>query len=144
MDIHIRVLPKEEMRPEVDGADWFWDANGNLQVQVGPMSDWRYEIALAFHEAFEACLCKNNGVKQQDVDKFDMEYDKAHPDRPDLNAGDETDAPYVAEHNYATIVDRLFIGACGLKRKPYDDELATVYPGPTKATAKNAPPPFPL
>lgn len=132
MDILIRVIPESEMRPEVNGADWFWDEKGDLQVRVSPMSDWRYEVALAFHEAFEACLCKQNGVSQKSVDDFDMAYDLAHPDQPDLNAGDELDAPYRREHNYATIVDRLFIGACGLDWKAYDDELATTYPGPSK------------
>ena len=132
MNIHIIVIPESQQRPEVNGADWYFDDKGDLQVRVSPMSDWRYEVALAFHEAFEACLCKNNGVTQQAVDKFDMAFDLAHPDEPDLNAGDEQDAPYVVEHNYATIVDRLFIGACGLKWKDYDTELAAVYPGPTK------------
>jgi hypothetical protein len=132
MNVHILVIPESEQRKEVNGADWFFDAAGDLQVRVSPMSDWRYEMALALHEAFEALLCKNNGVSQKDVDKFDMAYDLAHPDEPDLNAGDEPDAPYCVEHNYATVVDRLFIGACGLKWQPYDQELATTYPGPTK------------
>lgn len=134
MDIVIKVIPESEQRKEVNGADWFWDAEGNLQVRISPMTDWRYEVALAFHEAFEACLCKNNGVSQKSVDEFDMDFDNAHPDEPDLNAGDEQAAPYHKEHNYATIVDRLFIGACGLKWKDYDDELATTYPGPSKKT----------
>lgn len=132
MDIIIKVIPESEQRAEVNGADWFWDEKGDLQVRVSPMSDWRYEVALAFHEAFEACLCKDAGVTQKSVDDFDMAYDLAHPDQPDLNAGDELDAPYKHQHNYATIVDRLFIGACGLSWKAYDDELAKVYPGPTK------------
>lgn len=132
MNVNIKVIPESEQRAAVSGADWFWDEKGDLQVRVSPMSDWRYEMALALHEAFEALLCKNNGVDQSAVDDFDSAYDAAHPDRPDLNAGDEQTAPYHVEHNYATIVDRLFIGACGLKWKDYDDELATVYPGPSK------------
>lgn len=132
MDIHIKVIPRGEMRPEVDGADWYFDEKGDLQVRVAPMSDWRYEIALAFHEAFEAALCKDHGVSQQEVDAFDRAFELAHPDQPDLNAGDEQTAPYRREHNYATIVDRLFIGACGLNWKDYDDELAATYPGPSK------------
>lgn len=134
MDIIIKVIPESEQRKEVNGADWFWDAEGNLQVRVSPMSDWRYETALAFHEAFEACLCKNNGVTQKEVDEFDMAFDLAHPNEPDLNAGDEQTAPYRREHNYATIVDRLFIGACQLNWKDYDDELAATYPGPKSKT----------
>lgn len=108
------------------------DVRERLEVRVAPMSDWRYEVALAFHEAFEGALCKQNGVTVQEVDEFDRAYDLAHPNQPDLNAGDEQTAPYRAEHNYATIVDRLFIGACGLNWKDYDDELATTYPGPSK------------
>lgn len=132
MNIHILVIPESEQRKEVNGADWFFDEKGDLQVRVSPMSDWRYEIALAFHEAFEAVLCKQNGVTQKQVDDFDMAYDLAHPNDPDLNAGDEADAPYSSEHNYSEIVDRLFIGACGLKWGPYMKELGEVYPGPTK------------
>jgi hypothetical protein len=132
MNINIKVIPESEQRYEVNGADWFFDEFGDLQVRVSPMSDWRYEMALAMHEAFEACLCKNNGVSQSQVDRFDMDFDLAHPDQPDLNAGDEQTAPYRQEHNYATIVDRLFIGACGLNWKDYDTELATTYPGPSK------------
>jgi hypothetical protein len=126
------VIPDSEQRETVDGADWFFDGAGDLQVRVSPMSDWRYEFALAVHEAFEAALCKNNGVTQKAVDDFDLAYDLSHPDQPDLNAGDDQAAPYRAEHNYSTIVDRLFIGACGLNWKDYDDELATTYPGPSK------------
>jgi hypothetical protein len=132
MNIIAKVIPESEQRKEVNGADWYFDESGDMQVRVSPMSDWRYEVALMLHEIFEAALCKDKGIPEPKVAEFDMAYDIAHPNQPDLNAGDEPDAPYVHEHNYATVVDRLFIGACGLYWKKYDDELATVYPGPTK------------
>jgi hypothetical protein len=132
MNVNIQVIPRQQMRPEVDGADWWFDEHGDLQVRVCPMSDWRYEIALAFHEAFEGALCKNNGVTVAEVDRFDQEFDLTHPNEPDLNAGDDPKAPYRKEHNYSTIVDRLFIGACGLDFGEYDKELGETYPGPSK------------
>jgi hypothetical protein len=133
MDIHIKVIPPAEMRPEVDGADWFWDDKGDLQVRVCPMSDWRYETLLAIHEAVEAVMCKHNGVTQQSVDVFDQEYDKTHAS--DVEAGDDPEAPYGREHCFATAIERILCAELNVKWKLYDDELNAVYPGPSKKTA---------
>lgn len=132
MDIIIKVIPESEQRAEVNGADWFWDEAGNLQVRVSPMSDWRYETLLGIHEAVEAVMCKFNGVSQKSVDEFDIEYDKAHPNEPDLNAGDDPAAPYKLEHTFATAIERILAGVLKVSWKLYDDELATNYPGPSK------------
>lgn len=128
MNITIKVIPESEMRQEVNGADWFWDSDGNLQVRVSPLSDWRREVLLAIHETVEAIMCKYNGVTQQQVDAFDLEYDKTHSF--DLNAGDETNAPYRKEHTFATAIERILAGVLEVPWKEYDDELASTYPGP--------------
>lgn len=128
MNIVIKTIPRDEMRPEVDGADWFWDEQGDLQVRVCPMSDWRYEALLAIHEATEAIICKHNGVTQQQVDKFDAAYDASHAD--DVEAGDDPAAPYKLEHCFATAIERILCGALGVDWKTYDDEMIATYPGP--------------
>lgn len=130
MNISIKVIPQSEMRPEVDGADWFWDEHGDLQVRVSPMSDWRRETLLAIHETCEAILCKHNGVTQQSVDVFDQEYDKTHTF--DANAGDDPTAPYVREHCFATAIERIMCAELDVNWESYDKELATEYPGPSK------------
>lgn len=132
MDIVIRVIPESEQRAEVNGADWFWDEKGNLQVRVSPMSDWRRETLLAIHETVEAIMCKHNGVTQKSVDEFDMEYDKTHTS--DLNAGDDPKAPYVREHCLATAIERILCAELDVNWIEYDTELATDYPGPSKKT----------
>lgn len=136
MDIHIKVVPPSEMRPEVDGADWYFDEAGDLQVRICPMSDWRYEMLLAIHETVEAIMCDHNGVTVAQVDKFDQEYDLAHPNQPDLNAGDDPQAPYRHEHCFATAIERILCGVLGVNWKEYDDELASTYPGPSKKAAR--------
>lgn len=122
------------MRPEVNGADWYFDGLGNLQVRVSPMSDWRREVLLAIHETVEALMCKHNGVTQADVDAFDLEYDKTHDF--DLNAGDDPAAPYVREHCLATAIERILCAELEVNWQEYDTELAQSYPGPSKK-AKN-------
>ncbi len=130
MDIIIKVIPESKQRKEVNGADWFFDKNGDLQVRVSPMSDWRYETLLGIHEAVEAIMCKHSGVSQASVDKFDQEYDKTHP--IDLNAGDDPAAPYVREHCLSTAIERILCAELDVNWLHYDTELATDYPGPSK------------
>lgn len=127
MDITIKIVPALEMRPEVDGVDWYWDEQGNLQVRVAPMSDWRRETLLAIHETVEAIMCKHNGVTQKSVDEFDQEYDKTHS--TDCNAGDDPKAPYVREHCFATAIERIMCAELDVNWLEYDTELATTYPG---------------
>lgn len=131
MNIHIEVIPPEQMRPEVDGADWFWDKDGHLQVRICPMSDPRMEIALALHEVFEALLCHHDGVTQKQVDEFDRHYDLVHPNETDCEAGDDPKAPYKVQHSLATAVERIYTAHVGLDWRTYDDELNATYPGPS-------------
>ena len=137
MNIHIQVIPKTSMRANVDGADWYWDEQEDLQVRVCPMSDWRYETLLAIHEAVEAIMCKHNGVSQESVDLFDLEYDIQHPEETDCEAGDDPAAPYVREHCFATAIERILCAELGVSWRKYDDELNQVYPGPTKQKNEN-------
>jgi len=129
MNISIKVIQPKEMRPNVDGADWFWDTNGDLHVRVCPMSDWRYETLLAIHEAVEAVMCKHNGVSQKQVDEFDACFDATHEN--DVEAGDDPAAPYDREHCFATAIERILCAELGVKWKYYDDELKSTYPGPS-------------
>jgi hypothetical protein len=119
------------MRPEVDGADWYVDPKGDLQVRICPMSDPRMEIALALHEAFEAVLCLHDGVTVKQVDEFDKQYDLDHEDDNDIEAGDDPKAPYRVQHSLATAVERIYVAHVDLSWREYDDELCRVYPGPS-------------
>jgi hypothetical protein len=128
MNMDIRVVVPESMRPEVDGADWFWDDVGDLKVRICPMSDWRYEAMLGIHEQVEAVICKHTGVTQHSVDVFDHQYDQTHDN--DCEAGDDPSAPYKREHCFATVVERMLCGVLGVDWKSYSDELVARYPGP--------------
>lgn len=129
MNILIKVIPESEQRQEVSGADWFWDSNGDLQVRVSPMSNWRREMMLAIHETVEALMCRHNGVSQKSVDEFDQDYYKTHSD--DCDAGDEAAAPYVREHCLSTAIERILCAEFNENWASYDAELAATYSGPT-------------
>lgn len=137
MNVHILVIPEYEQRKEVSGADWFFDSKGDLQVRVSPMSNWRYEMVLAMHEAFEAICCMDHGVTVSSVDEFDRKFYETHAD--DLDAGDEPGCPYIREHNAATAAERILAGELGIVWADYDRELASTYPGPMAVRKHPAP-----
>lgn len=137
MDINIKVIPESEQRAEVNGADWYYDETGNLQVRISPLKDWRHEVLLQFHEAIEAVICKHLGISQQAVDKFDQQFDLEHPNEPDLNAGDDPLAPYDRAHTLATACERAMAFALDVQWGDYDRELGQNYPGPSKKSGAN-------
>ncbi len=128
MDIIIKVIPESEQRKCVSGCDWFWDEAGNLQVRVSPLGDWRQETILALHETCEAVMCKANGVTQEQVDAFDLEFDKTHDD--DIGAGDDPNAPYAKEHRLATAIENILAAELKVDWMAYDKNLIEKYPGP--------------
>ena len=71
MNVKIVTIPHEEQRYPTVGD---WVVNGdNLYISVSKMSDPRYELLVAVHELVEVLLCKERGISQVLVDKFDME-----------------------------------------------------------------------
>ena len=124
MNIHILTIPNEDikLRHGFTGADWWWDEAGDLQVRVAAeMEHWREAMALAVHETVEALMCKHNGVTVAHVDEFDAKFKGEN--EIDVNAGDESDAPYRLEHTYATAIERVLTGVLGVDWKEYDTRL---------------------
>lgn len=124
MNINIQVIPNEQHRPGISGADWYFDQTGDLQVRVSKMSDWRREVCLAFHEAIEAVLCKHNGVTVRQVDEYDRPFEEAKDNV--TNVGDRTDCPYRREHCFATAAERIVAAELEVPWQDYDDELAKI------------------
>jgi hypothetical protein len=124
VNIHILSVTNEEikLRKGFTGADWWWDDAGDLQVRVASeLEDWRERMALAIHEATEALMCKHNGVTVAQVDEFDAKF--KDDNEIDVNAGDESDAPYRLEHTYSTAIERILTGVLQVDWKSYDTRL---------------------
>lgn len=107
MDIDIKTVPYEQMRYETVG-DWHFDKHGNLHIIVAKMPDVRFEQLVAYHELTEALLCRQRGVAQEAVDKFDGLFEAerkvgkhGEADEP----GDDPRAPYHKEHIFATAAE---------------------------------------
>ena len=109
MNINIKTIPHKEQRYETCG-DWWFAKNGDLEIRVSDLGDWRMEYLISSHEIREALLCKYRGILEKDVTAFDLKYEK---DRErgkytlDQEPGDDPDAPYGKEHRYATSIEMI-------------------------------------
>lgn len=104
--IIITTVPHAKQRYETIG-DWYYQENGDLHIVVSDLGDWRKELLIAIHELVEVSLCKARGISQQQVDKFDLEYEANRlPTDSVSEPGDSLDAPYHKEHTYASVIER--------------------------------------
>jgi len=126
MKILIETIPHDQQRYPTVG-DWYTDAQGTLHIKVSQLSDWRREVLIAVHELVEVMLCKHDGVTQEQVDKFDTDYEAARQPGDESEPGDHPSAPYVNQHCFATGVERLLAERLGVKWAPYEAELGELF-----------------
>jgi hypothetical protein len=96
MNINIQTIPHGEHRYPTCG-DWWFGADGTLQIRVSDMGNADYESLVALHELVEVLLCKKRGVTTEQVDEFDKQFeeDRSHGMHgPEDEPGDDPDAPY--------------------------------------------------
>ena len=66
------------------------------------------------HEAIEAYLCKQAGVSQAAVDRFDQAYERRRKPGDESEPGNDPKAPYDFAHVFATKVERMLAGQLGI------------------------------
>lgn len=119
--INIRFIPHRDQRYPTVG-DWFWRYS-TLHVRVSDMDNIEYNILVAVHELVEAYLCRRAAVDEQDVTKFDIEFEERR-ERGEVpeNAepGDDPKAPYYTQHQVATRVEKFLADALGVNWEEYD------------------------
>jgi hypothetical protein len=72
----------------------------------------------------EVLLCKERGISQELVDKFDMEYEASRSEWDTTSEpGDAAGAPYKKEHFFATTVERLLAAELGVDWEKYGAEV---------------------
>ena len=105
-------------------GDWQLKPDG-LHIFVSRMSDQRYEFLVGMHEAIEAYLCKQAGISQVAVDRFDRAYERRRKPGDDSEPGEDPNAPYHKEHKFASRVERMLAGQLGVNWRAYDREVSS-------------------
>lgn len=117
MHIEIDTINHCTQRYDTVG-DWFYEPErATMRIKVSSLPDERYEFLVALHELIEQKLCEHDGVSEETVSAYDI----AHPESDD--PGSEPDAPYRAQHEFATAIEMLVAQRLGVDWKAYDDAV---------------------
>lgn len=119
MEINIKVIPNSKQRYSTCG-DWWWTPAG-LEVRVSQLGDEYKELCIAIHEVCEAFLCRKRGISQEQVDRFDKDFEKQREIGNTDEPGDHPRAPYKREHCFATGIERLLVSEFDIDWSVYEE-----------------------
>ena len=93
------------------------------------MKDQRYVFLVALHEMIEYELCKKNGISDQEVVAFDLNFEaerrrNLHP--VETEPGTDPRAPYKDEHDFATMIEMMVAQKLGVKWSAYEETLLSL------------------
>ena len=130
MRVVIETIPHVEQRYDTCG-DWVWHPDGSLHIRISemphqPQSEW----LVALHEMVEAVLCAYDGIEEEDVTKWDLDYLAAGGQG---EPGEAPGSPYRTQHETATIIERIVCQSMGLAWAEHDKTVEEVGNEPTQA-----------
>jgi hypothetical protein len=124
----IEVIPHLAQRYETCG-DWFRTIdNGKATLRIycsklgsdiDPFN--LMSLCVGYHELSEALACIANGIKEKDVDEFDMNY------HGNGEPGDCPEAPYVHQHNWASGVEKQLLVMMGFFWSTYEKAINRLF-----------------
>ena len=127
--LDIRIVPMERVTlkdgTRVTTIGTWWEEGTKLVVVLAQLSDWRFMLAVLFHELSEYFWCESHGVKTKECDAFDAWYEEQYrlgniPKSKE--AGDDKRAPYYEGHQIGVKYERFTIRILGASWKKYVDE----------------------
>ena len=113
MDITIKTIPSAEQRYRTLGDYWV-DTDGNLQIRITKLNDWKWEFLIALHELVEYALVKDRGISLSAIDDFDKKFEEGLSDDNEEEPGESADAPYKMEHLFADSIEKQMAFAMNL------------------------------
>ena len=89
-----------------------------------------YDDLILIHELVEEVLTRNKGIKEEDITKYDLEFEK----KVELGVisgssepGEQLDCPYRREHILAETIERLILNHLGEDFNEYNNKLNNLF-----------------
>ena len=126
--ILVQLVDHADQRYATSG-DWIW-RNGNLIVSVSDTGSDMSNLLVAIHEMVEAYLCRRDGIREEDVTAFDMQFVGSKGEgEPGVAIG----SPYKPQHQAAESVERLAALVLGVDWNDHDNAVEALF-GRTRTT----------
>lgn len=112
------VIPHNKMRYPTCGD--YYKKNGELHIRVSKMNS-KHEFLVLIHEMIEWFLIDQKGISIKSIDDFDMLYEETKTDNSE--PGNDPNAPYYEEHQFATEIEKLLAKKLGVNWLKYDEAV---------------------
>ena len=119
----IFITPQKKQRFTTVGH-WEGDTIDKVTFWASDMSDWRFMVAVLFHELIEWSWCVSHGITTDHCDAFDELFEeeyKAGRSKED-EAGYDKRCPYRKGHVWGGRFERVVIWILGARWKDYVNE----------------------
>jgi hypothetical protein len=121
----IKTIPHRNQRYNTVG-DYLTDQDGNTSIMISELGNQAMESLIALHELVEIMLCQQAGITEKAIDEFDFEFSKNRAAGDASEPGDDPSAPYFAEHQFATKVEKEMCQKLGIGWDEYEKRIAEV------------------
>lgn len=118
----VEVIPHDYQRYPTCG-DYVRNKYDCIHVRVSDMGNADYEFLVGVHEMVEAYLAYRRGVKEEDIDAFDMAYERDRKPGDLSEPGDDTRCPIFREHQFATKIEKELAQELALDWDEYSDAV---------------------
>ncbi len=120
--ICIESIPHREQPYDTVG-DYFSRPGVGIIIHVSAMPNEQFERLVALHELVEKILTDAHGISDAAVDAFDRAYEAKRQPGDDSEPGDDPTAPYYAEHQVASAMERRVADALGVDWAQYEQAI---------------------
>jgi hypothetical protein len=123
MEIKAKSIPGNEQRYETAG-DYTFHADNTVNISVSHMQKVDYEFLVALHEIIESWLVKMRGISEPEIMAFDIAFNESGKAG---EPGDDPEAPYYREHQFATAIEKLMCNEMGIRWCDYDNAVESLF-----------------
>lgn len=82
-----------------------------------------HEFLVVLHELVEWFLIERKGISIETIDKFDIAFENRREQGNTDEPGDDPNAPYYDEHQFATLMEQLMADKLGVNWSRYDEHV---------------------
>lgn len=121
MRIVIETIPGDQQPYPTVG---YWEfGNGELRIDVTDTGNDDFNCLILVHELIEALLCAEQGITTEQVDEFDMAFERERKQGDKSEPGDDPKAPYRIQHKQAEAIELLMASFLKVDWREYEAAL---------------------
>lgn len=117
LKIEIKTIPDKEQRYDTVGD--YWKKGDTDEIRISEIGNRQYEFFVAIHEMVEQFLCENKGITDEEITKFDIDYENKRKPGDASEPGEDIYAPYHKEHMFAEKIEKMMADECGIDWEKY-------------------------